>query len=391
MGDGGRTAREDDSRQRDVLPRAHATRRVRKQTSPIPHPPSLFSYSSKQLRQVSVQLALEVLRQHARVGRRGGRRGAQALLELAEVELHQAEGAVAVEHRQKDERPARGRHVRQINLARATRVVQPAERLPLQLLPQLGRRRVDRRGEGAGGHHVHRPGEAVLGDDLAARVEQEREQYARVVHELLDRRLDPALDRGGGGRAHRVSAPIAFSISTRMSPTLALDSATVTSTRSSRPAAHTRPLGASSCRNAASPRPAARADSRALRKSDAASAATACPRTPIWRFESMMMPSDSDTTILPSTPRCRMSDASISLNGELTAAPPPTCARARPPARAAAARTPAASPDRRRPAPAHPPAAASWPPWPRPSRTRSSSSRRAGDGGPRGSPRRSRR
>ena len=91
-------------------------------------------------------------------------------------------------------------------------------------------------------------------------MEQEREPDARVVHEALEGLLDPLLHH----RGRHSSVPTDFSISTRISPTFARISAIVTSTRSFRPTAQTRPRSASSWRKFASPRPAAYEESRAF-------------------------------------------------------------------------------------------------------------------------------
>src|SRR5436190_8759472 len=124
-------------------------------------------------------------------------------------------------------------------------------------------------GQRAGTHHVDGAREPVLGQHLTAGMEEQRQLGTRVVDEPLERSLDPRLDHGHLHQATSPpaasSSPTARSSSTRTSPTLTAGSATTTSTRSPPPTAQIRPPGASSCMKETAPRPAACADSRALR------------------------------------------------------------------------------------------------------------------------------
>ena len=84
-------------------------------------------------------------------------------------------------------------HVADEDLPVAAGVIQPAERLAVQLPTELAGRGVNRGGERTRGHHVHRARKAELPHHLPTRMQQQREQRIRVVHEGLERRLDPGL------------------------------------------------------------------------------------------------------------------------------------------------------------------------------------------------------
>src|SRR5688500_15726162 len=232
--------------------------------SPIPDgsKTGAISFPAEERCKVAVQLSLEILREHGRTRRLARRsRLPQRLAELLEIQLHQAEGALPVEDGQQDEAAFPRRHRREEDLPLLPRMVEDGERLSVEVLAELPRGCVDRGGERAGGHDVHGAREAMLREHLAARVEQEREEHARLGDEVPQRTLDPLF--GDGDRHPSVSS--ARSISMRSMPTFERGSASVTSTRSFRPTAHTRPRSASSWRKVAVPTPAASAERRARR------------------------------------------------------------------------------------------------------------------------------
>jgi hypothetical protein len=153
--------------------------------------------------------------------------------QFLKIDANQPERAFRIEHREKNEAVVRGGHVANEDLPLAPRVIQLAERLALQLPSELAGGCVNRGRERAGRHHVHRAREAELPHHLPARMQQQREQCVRVIHELLERRFDPRL---GDVRSH-ASALSDSIIAPRMRPMWARGSASVTSTSPSRPIA----------------------------------------------------------------------------------------------------------------------------------------------------------
>src|SRR5690349_18502596 len=180
--------------------------------------------------------------------------------EIYTLSLHDAL-PILIENGEKDECAARRRRLGEIQLTIATRVVESAKGLAVELLSQFPRGRMNGGRERARGHDVHRARESELRDDLSARMQQQPQHRSCFLHKLAQRGLHPCLDRSDGhGRD-----PAALIISTRIIPMFAAGSATTTRTRSLWPAAQIRPRSASSCMNVAVPSRAAPAESLALR------------------------------------------------------------------------------------------------------------------------------
>src|SRR5689334_24442174 len=157
----------------------------------------MWSDPAEQLRQVAVEVRLEV--DEARwCGRRNHCRQStgQPPTQLRKVEPNKSDRRGVVEDGQKDVRASHRRKLAKKDLPFLTGVVEGRERIAVELTPDFGRRRMNRRCECAGGHHVDGSREAMLGEHATAGLEQQREPNAGIVDELEERFLDPWLDRG---------------------------------------------------------------------------------------------------------------------------------------------------------------------------------------------------
>src|SRR5690349_5851753 len=209
-------------------------------------------------------------------------------------------------------------------------VGQARERRLAELPGHLRRRREDGGPQRRGGHHVHRPGEPGLRQDLPRRRHQEYQSDTGLLHEGGDGFEGPGFDR-----ARRHATPsAAFSSSRRTRPAFTPGSATATMSMPDR-AGTTRsaPRSACRCQKTSLPTPPASMarPSRVARL--AASAATAAPLMPSIRLSATTRPSPPATTIAPRTPRTLVMPRSAdSYPLALTAAAPATGARAVTPA-----------------------------------------------------------
>src|SRR2546428_6417218 len=102
--------------------------------------------TAKQHREISIQLALEVLIEHRLQRRDGRRRGVREVhRELVEVHADETQRALLIEHREKNAGAARRFCLGEEDLAVLAGVMQSGERLALQLPAELRGGPADRR------------------------------------------------------------------------------------------------------------------------------------------------------------------------------------------------------------------------------------------------------
>src|SRR5690606_5839867 len=143
-------------------------------------------------------------------------------------------------------------------------------------------------------HHVVAAHESVLGQYLAARVDQERDVRPRLAHEDAHRLAQQLVQPPDVAPPH-CSASTARSVSSRIRPSCASRSAITTTINSRLPATTTCPSSVSSWSEPSPPNAASRAACSVRRNSDAVNAATASPEAPAPSSDATGTPASAST------------------------------------------------------------------------------------------------